>query len=63
MTLNYQLSKQLHKLNSSNNQIINAIQNIPHESWDYDKMTDAVIKKVKTQKTTHRKHYKNNTLH
>ncbi len=42
--------------------IISAIEHIPHESWDYDRMSDAVIQKIKTQKKTEIRHYKNNSL-
>ena len=62
MSVNYQLNKQLKEINRSNKQIISAIEHIPNESWDYDRMSDAVIQKIKTQKKTEIKHYKNNTL-
>ena len=63
LTLNHQITQQMAMINRSNNAIVSAIQSIPHESWDYDKMSDAVVQKVKNQKSTHRKHYKNNSLH
>lgn len=62
MAVNYQLNSQLKEINRSNKQIITAIEHIPNESWDYDKMSDAVIQKIKTQKKTEIKHYKNNSL-
>ena len=50
---------QENEINKSNKQIISAIEHIPNESWDYDRMSDAVIQKIKTQKRTEIKHYKN----
>jgi len=62
MTINHQLSNRLNDIARSNNKIISAIEHIPHESWDYDKMSDAVIQKIKTQKKTEIRHYKNTSL-
>ena len=62
MTINHQLSNRLNDIARSNNKIISAIEHIPHESWDYDKMCDAVIQKIKTQKKTEIRHYKNTSL-
>ncbi len=60
--VNYSINKQLDEMNRSNRKIISAIEHIPHESWDYDRMSDAVIQKIKTQKKTEIRHYKNNSL-
>jgi TP901 family phage tail tape measure protein len=62
LAVNYHLSSKLDEINRSNNKIISAIEHIPHESWDYDKMSDAVIQKIKTQKKTEIIHYNNKSL-
>ena len=62
LTVNYQLKSELNELNRSNKQIISAIEHIPFESWNYDELSNAVIQKIKTQRKTEIKHYKNNTL-
>tara|TARA_B100001287_G_C22686610_1_gene534242 strand:+ start:16182 stop:19943 length:3762 start_codon:yes stop_codon:yes gene_type:complete len=63
ITVNHQLENQLKLIAKSNNKIISAIEHIPHESWDYDKMSDAVIQKIKNQKKTEIRHFKNNSLY
>lgn len=59
---NSQIVKKFTSLENAVGKVESAVKNIPQAQWDYDKLSDAVIEKIKKGQNIEIKHHKNGGL-